>query len=86
MKINRICLETSQHMLAPGWHGRIRQKIELGGYMSQEQMELMASQKFKLKIEIEIDGAMLVEGHFQSGQATLVGDQYKIKTELVAKE
>lgn len=86
MKINRICLETLQHTVAPGWIGRIQQKVELGGYMSREQMELMASQKFKLKIEIEIDGAMLIEGHFHSGEAALIGDQYKIKAELVAKE
>lgn len=94
MQVKNLNLSTESEEIASGWPGRLIKQIELGCNLTPEEYKALGTGKFKLNLNIEIEGAMMLRGEVVCAVnlrgckienqyiATFAGDDYRIKTEV----
>jgi hypothetical protein len=95
MQVKDLNLSTELHQLPLGWGGRLIKQIELSCLLTPEELQTLSTGKFKLNLNIEIEGAMLERGEIIPAfdtleskvknhyRAVFIGDDYKISTDVI---
>jgi len=95
MQVKNLNLSTELHQLSLGWGGRLIKQIELSCLLTPEELQALGTGKFKLNLNIEIEGVMLRQGEIipafnaleskvdNQYRAVFIGDDYKISTDLL---